>query len=127
MLFDGQYRLSAGGPACISCHNIKNDKLIGGGLLAKDLTDAFSRMNEAGIQAILTSPPFPAMKEAYQNSPITEEEAYTLIAFLKLADDDQYSQHPPHYNHYYLTAGCISFIVLLGIYSLIWSHRKRQS
>lgn len=127
MLFAGQNRLSAGGPGCISCHNVKNDKLIGGGLLAKDLTDAFSRMNEAGIKAILTSPPFPAMKEAYQNSPMTEEEAYNLIAFLKVADEDQYGQHTRDHKQYFLIAGGLSFIGLLGIYSMIWSRRKKQS
>lgn len=127
MLFAGQNRLSGGGPGCISCHHVRNDKLIGGGLLAKDLTDAFSRMNETGIKAILTSPPFPAMKEAYQNSPITDEEAYNLIAFLKLADEDQYGQHARNYKQYFLVAGGIGFLVLLGIYSMIWSNRKRQS
>lgn len=127
MLFAGQVRLREGGPACISCHHVKNDKLIGGGLLAKDLTDAFSRMNETGIKAILTSPPFPAMREAYQNAPIADEEAYNLIAFLKQADEDQYGQHPRNYKQYFLVAGGISFLALLGIYSVIWSNRKRRS
>ncbi|HEU5291979.1 MAG TPA: c-type cytochrome [Cyclobacteriaceae bacterium] len=127
MIFAGQNRLTGGGPGCISCHHVKNDKLIGGGLLAKDLTDAFSRMNEASIKAILTSPPFPAMKEAYQSAPITDEEAYNLIAFLKVADEDQYGQHYRDYKQYFLIAGGFSFIVLLGIYSLIWSNRKKQS
>lgn len=127
MLFAGQNRLSGGGPGCISCHHVRNDKLIGGGLLAKDLTDAFSRMNETGIKAILTSPPFPAMREAYQNSAITDEEAYNLIAFLKLADEDQYGQHPRNYKQYFFVAGGIAFLVLLGIFSMIWSNRRRRS
>lgn len=127
ILFAGEYRLSGGGPGCISCHHVKNDRLIGGGLLAKDLTDAFSRMNEAGIKAILTSPPFPAMKEAYQNAPLTDEEAYNLIAFLKQADEDQYGQHSRDYKQYFLIASGFSFVVLLGIYSIILSNRKRQS
>lgn len=127
MLFVGEYRLNEGGPGCISCHNIKNDKLIGGGLLGKDLTDAFSRMNAAGIKAILTSPPFPAMREAYQNAPITDEEAYNLTAFLKLADQDQYGQHPRDYQQYFLITGGGAFLILLGFYSVVWSKRKKQS
>lgn len=127
LLFVGEHRLSGGGPGCISCHNVKNDKLIGGGLLAKDLTDAFSRMNEAGIKAILTSPPFPAMREAYQKAPITDEEAYNLTAFLKLADEDQYGQHPRDYKQYFLFTGGTAFVLLLGFYSAFWSKRKKQS
>ncbi len=127
MLFSGNARLSSGGPGCISCHHVKHDKLIGGGLLAKDLTDAFSRMNEAGIKAILTSPPFPAMKEAYQNAPITDEEAYSLTAFLKLAEAEQYGQHTRNYQRYFLIAAGLSFAVLMGIFSMIWSRRRKQS
>ncbi|QLH34639.1 MAG: cytochrome c [Cyclobacteriaceae bacterium] len=127
LLFSGESRLSGGGPGCISCHHVKNNKLIGGGLLAKDLTDAFSRMNEAGISAILTSPPFPAMREAYQSAPLTEEEAYSLVAFLKKADEDQYGQNYRNYQHYFLDCGWIEFFLLLGIYTTIWSKRKKQS
>lgn len=127
LLFAGRTRLSGGGPSCISCHHVKNDKLIGGGLLAKDLTDAFSRMNEAGIKAILTVPPFPAMREAYQNAPLTDEEVYNLTAFLKQADEDQYGQHARNYQHYFLAAGGITFFALLGVFSMVWSHRKKNS
>lgn len=66
-------------------------------------------MNEAGISAILTSPPFPAMREAYQSAPLTEEEAYSLVAFLKKADEDQYGQNYRNYQHYFLIAGGLSF------------------
>lgn len=126
MLFTGESLLSGGGPGCISCHNIKHDKLIGGGLLAKDLTDAFSRMNEAGIKAILTSPPFPAMKEAYQNSPLTEEESYNVTAFLKQADEDQYGQHARNWQQYFLIAGGLGFVLLMGVFSIAWSYRRKQ-
>lgn len=127
LLFAGVSRLSAGGPGCISCHNVKNNTLVGGGLLAKDLTDAFSRMNEAGVKAILTSPPFPAMKVAYQNAPITEEEAYNLTAFLKYADEEQYGQYPRNWKYFFLLAGGTGFLALLGIFSVVWSNRKKKA
>ena len=127
MLFSGQTRLEQGGPGCLTCHNVKNNKLMGGGLLAKDLTDAFSRMNEAGIKAILTAPPFPAMREAYQNNAISEDEAYALTAFLKYADEEQYGQSARDWQQYFLAAGGASFLVLLGIYSMVWSKRKKNA
>ncbi len=126
LLFSGTIRMSEGGPGCISCHNVKNNKLIGGGLLAKDLTDAYSRMNEAGIKAILTSPPFPAMKEAYQNNPLTEEEAYNLTAFLKFADEEQYGQHARDWQQYFLIAGVLGFILLMGVFSMSWAYRRKR-
>lgn len=125
-LFSGTIRMSEGGPGCISCHNVKNDKLIGGGLLAKDLTDAYSRMNEAGIKAILTSPPFPAMKEAYQNNPLTEEEAYNLTAFLKFADEEQFGQHARDWQQYFLIAGVLGFVLLMGVFSMTWAYRRKR-
>lgn len=127
LLFSGELRLSGGGAGCISCHNVKNNKLVGGGLLAKDLTDAFSRMNEAGVKAILTSPPFPAMREAYQNAPLTDEEAYNLTAFLKYADEEQFGQFPRNWQHFFLLAGGTSFLILLGIFSMVWSNRRKTN
>jgi cytochrome c2 len=126
LLFSGTNRMSEGGPGCISCHNVKNNKLIGGGLLAKDLTDAYSRMNEAGIKAILTSPPFPAMKEAYQNNPLTEEEAYNLTAFLKFADEEQFGQHARDWQQYFLIAGVLGFVLLMGVFSMTWAYRRKR-
>lgn len=127
LLFTGQMRLNGRGPACISCHHVKNDQLIGGGLLAKELTDAYSRLNETGIKAILTTPPFPAMREAYLSEGITEEEAFQLTAFLKYADEDQYGQHPRDYQQYFLIAGGSGFFLLLLIFSLIWANRKKSA
>lgn len=126
LLFSGTNRMIEGGPGCISCHNVKNNKLIGGGLLAKDLTDAYSRMNEAGIKAILTSPPFPAMKEAYQNNPLTEEEAYNLTAFLKFADEEQFGQHARDWQQYFLIAGVLGFVFLMGVFSMTWAYRRKR-
>lgn len=127
MLFTGSQRLVGRGPACISCHNVRNDKLIGGGLLAKDLTDVYARMNEAGVRAIVSSPPFPAMKEAYQNAVISDEEVYNLTAFLKYANEQQYGQHGRDYKQYFLFSGIICFVVLLFIFSIAWRNRRKES
>ncbi|HRK52642.1 MAG TPA: cytochrome c [Cyclobacteriaceae bacterium] len=127
MLFTGEQRLEGRGAACISCHNVKNNKLIGGGLLAKDLTDVFARMNEAGVKAIVGSSPFPAMREAYQNAVISDEEVYNITAFLKYANEQQYDQQARDYKQYFIWASGICFIALLGIYSFAWRSRRKES
>lgn len=126
MLFSGRQRLSGGGPSCMSCHHVKNDRMIGGGSLAKDLTAAFSRMNESGVRAIISSSPFPAMKEAYTGASITDEEVYALTAFLKYADEEQYNQHPRNYQHYMLGAGALGLAMLLTVFSMTWRSRRRK-
>jgi len=127
MLFTGEQRLEGRGPACMSCHNVKNDKLIGGGLLAKDLTDVFARMNEAGVKAIVSSSPFPAMRAAYQNAVISDEEVYNITAFLKYANEQQFDQRGRNYMVYFLWASGACFIALLIIYSLAWRNRRKES
>jgi len=76
-LFSGGLRLTNQGPTCNSCHHVKNNSIVAGGVLAKDLTTAFTRLNEAGVKAILSNPPFPAMRQAYFNKPLTEDEVST--------------------------------------------------
>ena len=85
-LFEGSVRLSNGGPACNSCHDVTNDAVIGGGILAKELTTVFSRLGGPGVRAILCSPPFPVMQEAYEDEPLTESEVKALVGFLQRAD-----------------------------------------
>ena len=127
MLFAGERRLEGRGPACISCHNVKNDRLIGGGLLAKDLTDVFARMNEAGVRGIVSSSPFPAMRQAYQNAAVTDDEVYDITAFLKYANEQQYDQHARNYMQYFLWTGGVCFVALLIVYSLVWKNRRKQA
>ncbi len=126
MFFSGEKRFEGAGPSCISCHHVKNDKIIGGGLLAKDLTGVFTRLNETGIKAMVSAPPFPVMKEAYSGSLVTDEEAYYVTAFLKYADREQYGQHTRNYQHRFLTTGVAGLLVLLGIYSFIWRNRRKR-
>ena len=81
-LFQGLERLKNGGPACNSCHHVKNDAVIGGGVLAKELTTVFSTMGTPGINAILGKPPFPVMAAAYAEHPLTDDESAALVGFL---------------------------------------------
>lgn len=81
LLYSGKERLANGGASCVSCHNVTHDELISGGLLAKDLTKAFTRLGDAGLSSIISSSPFPAMAVAYQNNPLDSVEVVQLTAF----------------------------------------------
>ena len=56
--------------------------MFNGGLLAKDLTTAFSRLSAAGVDGILRNPPFPAMVNAFSSTPLTDHEVKDILAFL---------------------------------------------
>ncbi len=126
-LFEGRTRLANGGPTCNSCHNVKNDALLGGGALAKDLTDAYSRLGEAGVKAILGNPPFPAMKQAYQNRLLSEAEIFDLTAFLQHADQVSNTQQAKNYRTQLLFTGLGGAVVLLLVFGGVWTRSKRGS
>jgi len=125
-LFQGKVRLANGGPSCISCHDVKNDAVIGGGILARELTTVFSRMGEPGVRAILGSAPFPVMQHAYLNKPLTDEEIVSIISFLQQADRDHMFQQPRDYGVKLAGTGIVGLIVLLGVYALLWRKRKKK-
>jgi len=125
-LFQGKVRLANGGPTCISCHDVKNDAVIGGGILARELTTVFSRMGEPGVRAILGSAPFPVMQQAYVNKPLTDEEIFSIVSFLEQADKEHMFQQPRDYGVKLAGTGVVGLIVLLGVYSLLWHKRKKK-
>lgn len=122
--FGGLQRLTNGGPACNACHNVDYDAVMSGGLLAKDLTEAFSRLTGAGVSAILSNPPFPRMAQAYKGKSLTEQEVADLTAFLKEADEQHIYQHSRDYGKYLAWAGIPGALTLLVIFYLIWINRK---
>jgi mono/diheme cytochrome c family protein len=125
-LFLGEIRLKNGGAACISCHNVTDENLSAGGLLAMDLTNTYSRLNAPGVYSIMFSSPFAVMNAAYNNNKITKDEAFYLIAFLKQADTNSANQQPVNYQSSFLWMGLIGTAVLFGLYGGIWWNRKRK-
>lgn len=125
-LFQGKIRLLNEGPSCISCHHVKNDAIIGGGILAKDLTAVFSRLGGVGVGAILGSPPFPVMNQAYKDKSLAEDEIFALVSFLEEADKEQAYQQPRDYGMKLFVSGIVGVAVLLGIYSIFWVRRKKN-
>ncbi len=126
-LFEGNVRLANGGATCNSCHHVKNDNVMAGGALAVDLTDVITRLNEAGVKAILNSPPFPAMKQAYQNNPLTEDEVFNLSAFLQHVDAVQESQQDVDYGDQLFKFGIGGAFVLMILFGGMWTRSKRSS
>ncbi len=124
-LFQGTTRFVNGGPACNSCHDVSHEDVIGGGVLARDLTTVFSRLGGPGVRAIVGSPPFPVMQRAFQNRPLTDQEVAALVAFLQLTDATQELHQPLDYGKRLLAAGLAGAAILLGLYSLIWRKRRR--
>lgn len=126
-IFVGSVALANGGPSCISCHNVNYKGVMPGGLLAKDLTDVFSRMGgDAGIHGIMGAPPFPAMTQAYKDHPLTDKEIADITAFLNKVDKDKSNQVVASANPL-LAGGAIGTSVLFILIFVIWHARKRFS
>ncbi|PIQ15781.1 MAG: hypothetical protein COW67_06510 [Flavobacteriales bacterium CG18_big_fil_WC_8_21_14_2_50_32_9] len=127
MLFSGEHRLSNKGPSCITCHNVLHGDLIAGGLLAKDLTKVYERLGAAGINGMLSAPPFPAMAASYKDSPLTEKEIFQLSAFFNDAAKNTIYQPQRTYNdNLLLYGGGVAFIIIASIILLMFIERKRK-
>ncbi len=120
LLYLGTEPLSGGGPACLSCHTVRGaGGGVGGGLLAKDLTNVFARLGDEALGAALANPAFPLMANIYADKP---DEAFALRAFLYEAnratapDDD--SVNP-------LLFGTIGAGAVLLVLNAAWSRRLR--
>lgn len=124
--YEGSKSFTNGGASCISCHNVNYKDLLTGGVLAKDLTNAYSRLGgDAGLTGILSSPPFPAMTSAFKNNPLTPDEIKAISAFLQDADTqktpDSTGMNP------LLTGGFCAFILIFLIILVLWNKRKSQT
>lgn len=126
-LFQGTARLENGGPTCNSCHDVVHDDIIGGGLLARDLTTVFSRLGGPGVRAIIGSPPFPVMQRGYEDRPLTPSEVTALVAFLQTSDRDHLLQQPRDYGPKLALSGGVGSALLLGLYTVFWNRRRRTS
>ena len=125
-LFEGKVRFANGGPSCNACHHVKSDALLGGGVLASELTLVFSRMGRQGVSAILGNTPFPVMQAAYAGKEFSQKEINALVGFLQYVDKEQARQMPKEWGWRMFSAGAGGLIVLLGIFSLAGRGRKKR-
>ncbi|HLA76182.1 MAG TPA: cytochrome c [Vicinamibacteria bacterium] len=82
-LFLGEQALKNAGAPCLACHTVKGaGSRIGGGLLAKDLTQVYARLGDQGLDAALKSPAFPVMNKVFGvEHPLAPDEVVALRAF----------------------------------------------
>lgn len=126
-LFNGERRLENGGASCTSCHNATYNNSGKGGILAKDLTKAYSRLGGfAGIKGIIASAPFPSMLATYKNHPVTEIENAQIQLFLKNTDEQNPVQPVVEKTWFLYAAMIVGLFILLAIAGL-WFRRKRFS
>ena len=125
-LFEGSVRFTNGGPACNACHHVNYQAVTGGGILATDLSLAFSHMGKQGLDAILANPPFPVMQVAYGGKPISPEEIRALAGFLQRVEKESASQQPGSEGWRMFFGGAGGVVVLAGLFSLMGSHRKKR-
>jgi mono/diheme cytochrome c family protein len=126
-LFQGTIKFANQGPTCNACHDVKNDAVIGGGILAAELTKVFSRMGGPGVRAILGSPPFPVMQAAYKDKALTKDEIASLISFLQHADKEQFYQQPRDYGVGLFLSGAGGTVIVYLLSAFFWRGRKRGS
>lgn len=126
-LFSGELRMVNYGAPCVSCHNVPDVTVLGGGNLAIDLTNGYSRLSEAGLTNMIQTQPFPVMKQAFLNTAITDDEVYNLAAYLK--DVDEKYKNIPQMNKplNFLYSSVGGFLVLILLITGFWRNRKKLS
>jgi mono/diheme cytochrome c family protein len=122
-LFTGQILLANNGSSCISCHNVSQVGVLGGGTLGPDLSHVATRYGEAGLSAALTGLPFPSMLGVFADRPLTPEEVEHLRAYLVQASATTPAQEPARYTFLWLAMG--GAVVLLSLSHVLWINRQR--
>lgn len=84
-LFIGSISFQNGGPPCMACHSIAGIGALGGGALGPDLTGAFGKFGDIGINSVLATLPFPTMNPIFGKALPTPDEQANLKAFFQAA------------------------------------------
>lgn len=122
-LFLGRAGLKAGAAQCVSCHTVRGaGGGIAGGLLAKDLTNAFGRLGDQGLDAALKSPAFPVMNKVFAAHPLQADEVFALRAFLH--DANRKEPVPDDPLSVPLVAVLGTVVVLIAL-NAAWARRLR--
>lgn len=126
-LFAGGIAQQSGGTACIACHNAGDMSssglgLLGGGSLAKDLTDLYDQRKECAGKDISSLERPGVMSTLFAGKNLTPEETADLYEYFKSISN----QTPPSNTVSMVTLALIGLafsIILLIISQLIWGKR----
>lgn len=124
-LFSGNKLLTNGGPACTSCHKVRDERIFSSGTLAKDLSQSFELIGSAGISGIIRNPPFPVMAATYKNHPLTGEEIVNLTAYLASVSQERIYQRSNDFSIAFVFFGIIVFTLILMTMVILYFNRKR--
>jgi len=125
LLFLGEQPLSAGGPACISCHTVRGLTLLGGGRLGPDLTRVYERLQgRKGLSSWLSTPASPTMAPVFKTHAMQPEEILSLVAlFEDSARKGGEADTTPVLNFFLLGVG--GMVLGLASLDLVWKKRFR--
>ncbi len=119
-LFTGAVRFRNGGPPCAECHSVSGLPFPGGGSFGPDLTRAYVKLGQTGLDATLQSLFFRAMTPIYDPRPLTPSEQSDLAAFLRAAGTRPgASASTPKV----LAAACAGFVVLIVLTRVLGRDR----
>lgn len=127
-LFEGTQKFANGAAPCIICHNVQLPGTFSGGIVAKDLSVAFTRLGAAGVDAIIRNPPYPAMINNFGDKPLTDEEVKYLLSYLYYADNWNLSKNYESNNEaYFVIIIIVLFNIVLSIMFFFWQRVKKIS
>ncbi|MDP2936336.1 MAG: cytochrome c [Dehalococcoidia bacterium] len=122
-LFIGSIRFQNGGPPCMACHSIAGIGALGGGALGPDLTGAFGKFGDTGINSVLATLPFPTMNPIFGKALLTADEQASLKAFFQAAS---VAERPAEAVGQLSILAVVGAAILILIAHLFFSRRLAQ-
>jgi hypothetical protein len=123
-LFTGRAPLQNGAAPCLSCHSAEGTGVpVAGGTFSRDLTNAFARLGDQGLDAALSAPAFRVMGRAFGARPLAADEALALRAFLY--ESNRGAAGPPTETLSLPVLAGIAALVALFVLNTIWARRLR--
>lgn len=95
-LFHGMRPFSLGGIGCASCHSVRDAAGKSGGVLASDLTFAYSQFQDVALTQFLKHPCFLRYPESTLPAFLAPEESFAVKAYLRAIALDNQSSEPEH-------------------------------
>jgi cytochrome c2 len=93
-LFMGTVSLRSGGASCASCHMVREYVMVRRATLGRDLTHIYSRFQDTALTAFLKQPCFPRVFGKSGAPLLSEDEAFSIKAFLRQVDRDAMPPRP---------------------------------